>query len=1276
MPIDPNTWEYYENKEPEASEDSVAPSEEQQSPAPNRVEPFGEEEEVAGTQEQVDTVGQEAGGYFSSGESEREESRGEETDAATNRLRAKLHQEVWKGQKSSFVAKAIDYFNFEFAQGIGSSIIKGFADISGAPEVISEARSAETEAFIAEQPEEEQHYYAWALNKEHALKIQEQLFADKVTHQAFAEEQWYIRWPIQFATLIADPGSYLIGGPIGKAVGGISSKIMKMGAFAGGFAGASQLLETPTAWDDPFTLENYSLNVLASSLTGMILSAGGQLTAKAGAKLFGIVKERLSTNFKPVAFDISSGAVVDKGPRTNWITAVQSQIHSLTPIQEGVSSPFGTIRDLTQRLLSTGGIYNKGEELTSRSITSAMDRNLGSREGYLRFIQNSKELELKFLKANEEANRETYFGLLDRIDAGATSQELEAEGVKEVGALFESRKLSNDLLKQVSKDLFSVEFYWQKKKALARVMANEQKLAIQKKKLEQREQKLGKQKEKLDKRKEKLDKSKEKLEERRAIFGDRLVEESAARLASAEDSIVALEEKIARIEGRLNVAQEKLQARFDEDTPAMTRLMEILKKEAEANSKNVLNAKEYLINENDLLAEVTEPIPYRPRIYDRQAVYKKEKEVKSLFAKGFMRQILLKEQRALEELKQAAIERGNAPEGALELKSIAKWMSEDAIDLKLAQLKKSGVYAFSLKKQERLQKMARERANRAWEDIVGLGPDRGLGHFVEGLHESQMTIGRSILIDDKLLKKLGILITDPYREATLLQERVIPYIHTREVLNESGFEDFGQVRKVLQAERDRMREAASRNPDPVKAQEAVSKIEKAWIDVVDRQLPEMIELAQNGVGLRTNLLSNPKLDLFMNSYRSLAYTRMLGKLPISQLVDLKDIVKRFGLKPTLREIFKSLKPGKVSQGVKLRDDEIRSLGLATEVESLRVRRFMEQSFVDQRDYEMVLPSTKLGPVASRIDSGVKTLSYAFSRAIFASEMNDWAKRIVARLLLSNITKSLSTPFMELTQAELKELGFLRINYAKHLELSKEINKFGTFMDGVLIPNVERWENRKLAESFQAEMLSFVNKTIMTPTMADVPMWMNNKYMKLLFMFKRFAFAHTQHYFQNPNMPIRENMLTWMSTSVVLSALSRGLKLLAAGKLIDLAGSAFWYEVFEDGGFVSNFASMFMHAGKSVVDRVSGKPREDTVGSLIRKEMPFVNDVFDAIDALVKTTRGIVQDEPSKPWSEYELNKFKQIFPFNGLWYLSPFVQYAIHENRSHTLARTYNKTWW
>jgi hypothetical protein len=275
---------------------------------------------------------------------------------------------------------------------------------------------------------------------------------------------------------------------------------------------------------------------------------------------------------------------------------------------------------------------------------------------------------------------------------------------------------------------------------------------------------------------------------------------------------------------------------------------------------------------------------------------------------------------------------------------------------------------------------------------------------------------------------------------------------------------------------------------------------------------------------------------------------------------------------------KELFLGLFSKRAGLTNQELANIGVATEVENIRIRRLMEQSLLEIREMEMVLPTTEVGKTISTLSKGINKMSRGFSMMTLAYHMNDWAKRVVGRLLLSDIPRILQQPYSKLSKSDHNRLAELRINAEAHAGMQEQFARFGEDYKGTVIAHVDRWDNPKLKQHFNAEVLSFVNKTIITPVV------LANEWQNLLFMFKRFAFARTQHFYQNLNMPIREKVLTWLPTSIAMTGISKGLKLCLAGRAIDWASPGIYYEIVEDGGFVSNFASIFMHFAGSASHR--------------------------------------------------------------------------------------------
>jgi hypothetical protein len=76
-------------------------------------------------------------------------------------------------------------------------------------------------------------------------------------------------------------------------------------------------------------------------------------------------------------------------------------------------------------------------------------------------------------------------------------------------------------------------------------------------------------------------------------------------------------------------------------------------------------------------------------------------------------------------------------------------------------------------------------------------------------------------------------------------------------------------------------------------------------------------------------------------------------------------------------------------------------------------------------------------------------------------------------------------------------------------IASEQDKFVDHVGGVTLLNMEEWGDQTLARKVERALVKDVDNSIITPGKGDAPIWTNNEVGKLLFQFKKFAWASNQ-----------------------------------------------------------------------------------------------------------------------------------------------------------------------
>lgn len=96
-----------------------------------------------------------------------------------------------------------------------------------------------------------------------------------------------------------------------------------------------------------------------------------------------------------------------------------------------------------------------------------------------------------------------------------------------------------------------------------------------------------------------------------------------------------------------------------------------------------------------------------------------------------------------------------------------------------------------------------------------------------------------------------------------------------------------------------------------------------------------------------------------------------------------------------------------------------------------------------------------------------------------------------------------------TKKQLRSLGAANINLNMAERIANQYRESGTMIDGVLLPNTEKWTDKEARTTFEGALARDANIMVVTPGL-DKPLFFNDPIAAMLFQFKSFtAAAHTR-----------------------------------------------------------------------------------------------------------------------------------------------------------------------
>ncbi len=312
--------------------------------------------------------------------------------------------------------------------------------------------------------------------------------------------------------------------------------------------------------------------------------------------------------------------------------------------------------------------------------------------------------------------------------------------------------------------------------------------------------------------------------------------------------------------------------------------------------------------------------------------------------------------------------------------------------------------------------------------------------------------------------------------------QVVPEIEIRKRFGEDGLK---KVEEEIHAEYNTLQENAS----PKEAKK-LDKERKRVLKDIDTTF-NLLRGTYKGFG------GDPDSFLRSASQSLLTYNYIvgLGGVVISSISDAgMGILRRgftnfFGksLKPFIEDVAKT--GGKMSRA------EARSYGQAFET----VNSSRTQSLLSIGD-----------PMAfgSPFERFLGNIGNNFSNINLINYWNDMFQQVntlgVRFRMVNNIDDFINKG--KLGKREEEFMNFVGIGKSSRIAMKKQIDEFGEEINGNIIPNIDKWTDKKLKEKFKAAIGKEVDRTIITKGATDIPRFGNTLLGKIVFQWQNFNFA--------------------------------------------------------------------------------------------------------------------------------------------------------------------------
>jgi len=267
--------------------------------------------------------------------------------------------------------------------------------------------------------------------------------------------------------------------------------------------------------------------------------------------------------------------------------------------------------------------------------------------------------------------------------------------------------------------------------------------------------------------------------------------------------------------------------------------------------------------------------------------------------------------------------------------------------------------------------------------------------------------------------------------------------------------------------------------------------------------------------------------------RTWNFLRMLGGVTLSSFTDVARPVMTEGLWRTLKSGLVPMVTG--FKAIKLSGAEARLAGTAWDLA------------LDTRALNLAELGSDFS-IYSTLDKTMGSMSSGFSIASLISPWTAFAKDVSSTIIGTRILETATSwaATGKLSKAYVSKLAQSGIDQEGARQIAAMFKKHGTKHRGALLPNTEKWENIYAADLYRAALSRDIDRTIITPGIADRPLWMSTEAGKMIGQFRTFAFAATNRMMiaglQQSDMAVLNGALL----SVAIGAGIYGLKSRVAG----------------------------------------------------------------------------------------------------------------------------------
>jgi hypothetical protein len=369
--------------------------------------------------------------------------------------------------------------------------------------------------------------------------------------------------------------------------------------------------------------------------------------------------------------------------------------------------------------------------------------------------------------------------------------------------------------------------------------------------------------------------------------------------------------------------------------------------------------------------------------------------------------------------------------------------------------------------------------------------------------------------------------------------------------------------------------------------------------------------------------------------RDANFVRMLGGMTLSAIPDISRLVAVNGLKPVSRALTSLITSPKTFQ---MSREEAKRAAVGLDM----VLNSRASSLAELTD---IYSST------TRFERGLRGLSDGFSKITLMAPWNAALKQFAGVTVADRIlTESVNLTKGVATKSAITRLATAGIDKELAERIVKEFNKHGD-KGTINLSNGHLWEDADVFEVFRAAVLKDVDRTILTPGIAEKPLWTSSETGKLIFQFKTFAaVAHSKVLVAD--LQYRDAAaLNGFLMAVALGGAAYGAKQLAAGKELSTDPLKLLVESMDRSGTfayfwdINNITEKLTRGTVGVNAAIGAAPMSryatrNVAGALLGPSLGTVQDLSQVIGAL-----------STGDLSKSDVNAMRKMLPYQNLFYI-------------------------